>query len=236
MKTCDYLFFLNLGPQTICVLCGLHFELAKHIFNECPKAQLVWPGLTSLIGRYISFLNGLTTSSRIDPNPDNFSMFTISIIAATIWFIWKIWCNCKFKNEVSNFNSIATKSLAHVKEYYNTSSSSIGKNLIISNFNATFFTNGNDTSLGGADFFTMDSNYVISIAGSNLSYTNSILDTEIKALTLALHHARSSNNTFIDIFISSSDMLITIMVEVCILSLCFTKEETSTLAHEIYSQ
>lgn len=46
LPTTDYLYKLNLGPDNPCILCGLTKESIDHLFNQCPKTQLVWRHLS----------------------------------------------------------------------------------------------------------------------------------------------------------------------------------------------
>lgn len=65
VRTCDYFCYIGLGSQTICVLCGLDFEIAKHLFYLCPKAQVIWTLISNGIGNSIHFHNGITSGNWI---------------------------------------------------------------------------------------------------------------------------------------------------------------------------
>lgn len=60
-KTYDYLFSLNLGPQTSCVFCGLKWKIAEHLFNTCPKSQLIWNQVCQIVRKSLSFPHGFTS-------------------------------------------------------------------------------------------------------------------------------------------------------------------------------
>lgn len=122
-----------------------------------------------------------------------YSKFIKSIATATAWYIWKARCNAIFKNEVHDFNSIPRKAYALAQEYSAASNPQRGKNLILADFSyaegpflfsATFCSR--DMLMGGAGFYIVGSNYVISLAGCCPIANSSELDTKIKALLLSL--------------------------------------------------
>lgn len=59
VKTYDYLYNMNLGPQNFFIWCNLEYEIAEHLFNLCPKSQLIWNLISNDIGLTIAFTNGL---------------------------------------------------------------------------------------------------------------------------------------------------------------------------------
>lgn len=69
----------------IVFFCGLMLETAEHLFLQCNKAKLVWNQVASLVGKNLCFPYGY----GVWLTDYNHSMFIISIIVATSWFLWK---------------------------------------------------------------------------------------------------------------------------------------------------
>lgn len=67
IKTYDYLYSLNLGPLTLCKFYNLCFETTEHLFNTCPKAQLVWNLISNAIGKQIIFHDGFSSGNWLSP-------------------------------------------------------------------------------------------------------------------------------------------------------------------------
>lgn len=60
IETFDYLYRLNICPQTFYRFCNLESESTKHLFNTCPIAQLIWPLINNAIGKQITFHDGFS--------------------------------------------------------------------------------------------------------------------------------------------------------------------------------
>lgn len=63
-------------------------------------------------------------------------LFIQHVIAATAWHIWKARCNKVFRNENLDCWLLASKSVAHFREYFYSYVSQPGRNLILNNFTA----------------------------------------------------------------------------------------------------
>lgn len=134
VKTYDYLHQLRMGPNTLCVLCGLEYQTIEHLYNFCPKSQVVWALIGDSIDKHISFQNGIISSNWLSYSQAKKSIFVQSIIATIVRFIWKPRWNCIFKYESLDCNAISKKIVAYVKEYYSIVASHHGKCLFLSNF------------------------------------------------------------------------------------------------------
>lgn len=84
IKTHEYLYRLNLGPQTLCSFCNLTFENVEHLFNLCPKAQVIRNMIINITSKNIYFLDGLTSGNRLSPSHTGSDIFTQSIIVSTV--------------------------------------------------------------------------------------------------------------------------------------------------------
>ncbi|XP_039120733.1 uncharacterized protein LOC120257304 [Dioscorea cayenensis subsp. rotundata] len=178
IKTYDFLYRLRLGPQTNCVLCSLVCEDAEHLLNLCPKSQLIWDYVKNMIGKTFNFRNGFSSRSWLSPSESGLDLYTHSVIAVIARYIWKARCNKIFKNENLDCRSLASKAVAHTREYYYSSNSQQGRNLILHNFTA------------------LDSPFMVFSAFWNCSYrfsASSILDAEAEAMKNFLHYMIQNN-------------------------------------------
>lgn len=50
LLTGDLLHAFNLGPRSLCALCGLVLEIAEHLLLLCSKAQLIWQHIGYMMG------------------------------------------------------------------------------------------------------------------------------------------------------------------------------------------
>lgn len=116
VKTYDYLNAINLGLVAPCVFYGLENESAKHIFNLCPKVQILWITIDNLFGYSIMFTGCISNGNWLEMQESN-SIFKASIVVATICHLWKAGCDQIFQNQRPNFDWIAHAAIDHVKEY-----------------------------------------------------------------------------------------------------------------------
>lgn len=112
LSTIEFLFLLNMGPNSPCVFCGLSPETIDHLFCLCSKVSVIWSQLSNKAGVHISFPHGFYSGAWITDS--NYSLYIISAISATAWFIWKSRCDAIFRNVNPNFPVIVLKALAHV--------------------------------------------------------------------------------------------------------------------------
>lgn len=213
IKTYEYLHRLNLGAQTFCQFCNLDFENTEHLFNNCPKTQLVWHQVSNVIGKQIVFNEGFSTGNWLSPNNPDYDLRAQSIIVVTSWLIWKARCNLIFRQEAPDFHSIPIKAINHVREYTQSSSFNFGKQLILSNFSITdspflFVTSmGNrETNTHGAGFYLTNGYSQLICAGCCNNYVETNLEAESLALLAALGSLHASDLQVKTIFITCTEL------------------------------
>lgn len=117
IKTNEYLYSLNMGPQCICSMCSLDRETIEHLFNQCPKFQAVWSYISNNLGKVICFPNGISKGLWLSSCQANTFVFLKSNVVAGAWFIWKSWCKLILNNKTPDLTMIARRVIAHVWEY-----------------------------------------------------------------------------------------------------------------------
>ncbi|XP_039133286.1 uncharacterized protein LOC120270351 [Dioscorea cayenensis subsp. rotundata] len=115
ISTIDFLNSINIGPHTLCVFCNIESKSIDHIFLDSRCAQLVWNLLNYNLGINISFPDLISAGLWISDY--NFSIHIVSVIAATIWFLWKARCDLIFNNIKPKFSNILSKVVIHVQEF-----------------------------------------------------------------------------------------------------------------------
>ncbi|XP_039137800.1 uncharacterized protein LOC120275327 [Dioscorea cayenensis subsp. rotundata] len=123
---------INIGPRSLCVFCKIEYESIDHIFLDCRWTQIVWNMLNQHHCTHISFPDPISAGCWLTEY--NYSIYTMSVIAACIWLIWKARCDAIFSNVTPSFNLIASKAAAHVLEFSQENSSHIGRKLLLNNF------------------------------------------------------------------------------------------------------
>lgn len=176
-------------------------EYIEHLFIDCCKVQAVWNLVNHTLGCHIYFPDPV--SSRLWITDYGFSTYTLSIIAAMIWFLWKSRCEAIFQNITPNFTNLGCKAIAHVNDFKHDNASLTGQRLIINNFLSSdghlmFFASNWTLSnkVGHLGFFLTTPTYSISCAGSCRFVAESALESELKALGIAL---RSSLDRHLDL-------------------------------------
>ncbi|XP_039138794.1 uncharacterized protein LOC120276131 [Dioscorea cayenensis subsp. rotundata] len=200
VKMYEYLYRLNLGPQTLCKLCNLDVENSDHLFNTCPKAQLVWNLVSNFIGKHICFPEGFSSGNWILPANSGYTKFDQSVIAVVSWFIWKSRCNLIFRNETPDLNSIPIRAISHVREYSLSSSTQLGKQLIFTNFTLTDNPFLFVSSVGSSEKGVFG-------AGCCCNSAESVLEAEALSLLSALGSMFASNSQINTILIASVELL-----------------------------
>ncbi|KAH7684404.1 FMN-binding split barrel-containing protein [Dioscorea alata] len=61
-------------------------------------------------------------------------MYYVSIIVATIWFLWKSYCDAIFKNSTPNYSLIVNRAIAHM-DFNQENANLRGRCLLLNNFN-----------------------------------------------------------------------------------------------------
>lgn len=115
VNTFDYLYFINLGPRNLCVMCNLEHESIEHLLFSYCMAQDIWSHVSSKLNVLVSFPNGFCsggwlTGASVPP-------FVKAIIAFTAWYIWKNRCDKFFWNSSVSGQVIASRAIAHTKDF-----------------------------------------------------------------------------------------------------------------------
>lgn len=135
LSTSDFLYKMNLGPDNPCTFCSLSQETINHLFCHCYKITQIWSQLSNNISKHISFPNGLTAGNWV--TDCGYSIYIISVITATTWFIWKSRCDAIFRNLSPNFSAIICRALAHVQDHSIGGKDLLGQRLFLNNFSST---------------------------------------------------------------------------------------------------
>lgn len=114
IQTYDLLHALTLTPSTLCLICGLYNETLEHLLLECPRVQNVWLNTELALHASLGLDDSIRNGNQF--HKDN-SKFFASIIATTIWLIWKACCDLIFKSVQPNFTKIVTCVVHHAQEY-----------------------------------------------------------------------------------------------------------------------
>jgi len=125
---------MNLGPQAFYTFCNLNIETAEHIFQTCIKTQGIWNLISSVIRKPINLSHGISSGIWLCQDLTGNDLFTQSVIASTIWFIWKTRCNKIFKNDHLDYQRVSSQAIGHVREYFNLSPFHIGNFFYIKQF------------------------------------------------------------------------------------------------------
>ncbi|KAH7691569.1 Reverse transcriptase zinc-binding domain-containing protein [Dioscorea alata] len=132
LSTSNYLYLINLGPNSPCAMCGLAPETIDHLFYQCSKAQWIWSQLSLRLNAHIQFPCRFSSGSWLSDG--TFSKYIISTIAATAWLLWKTRCDVIFGSVTPNLSVVITKALAHVQEYSTCNSDLLGWRLFLNDF------------------------------------------------------------------------------------------------------
>ncbi|XP_039129019.1 uncharacterized protein LOC120265197 [Dioscorea cayenensis subsp. rotundata] len=218
IKTYDYHYRLNLGPQTLCRFCNLDFETAEHLFNSCPKAQATWLLISNFIGKQILFHDGFSNGNWLCPSNPDLNIFDQSVIVATAWLLWKARCNLIFQSEVPDFISIAIRAINHVREYSYSYPSHSGNQMILNNFTYIdspflFISSKGSCETGsfGAGFYLISANsqLLCRLVLCNIT-AESPIEAEAFALIAALGSLQASDHQIKTIFMANDDLHSTI--------------------------
>lgn len=217
VQTIEYLYHLNLGPQTMCSFCNLLPESAEHLFLNCHKSQQIWNLTCSIIGKHINLSQGISSGYWLDQELSGNDSYIQSVIAATIWFIWKARCNRIFKMEELDCQLVSIRATGHVREYSYASSLHLRNNFIMHNFDHAnspimmiAYAHNSDLINAGLSFVVYDSNSNMVCSGCCGSPVNTDLEAAVCALSFALQSIHNWDlNCFVKTILSSSALLIT---------------------------
>ncbi|XP_039136968.1 uncharacterized protein LOC120274488 [Dioscorea cayenensis subsp. rotundata] len=194
ISTTDYLHSINMSPRTLCILCSLELESADHLFHGCYKAQQVWNLLNCILNINISFPDRISSGAWITDY--NLSLHSISIIAVSIWLLWKARCAAIFSNIRPNYPLLVRKAIAHVQEFLQGNASLCGRRLLLNNFSHAdglflffAFSWNCANKVGHLGYFVSNSTHIINCAGHCCFTAESIFEAAIHALNTAIYNA-----------------------------------------------
>ncbi|XP_039135711.1 uncharacterized protein LOC120273129 [Dioscorea cayenensis subsp. rotundata] len=212
LSTTAFLHRLNLGPDNYCIFCGLWRETVDHLFSYCSSTQRVWQYINHREHLNINLSNGFSSGEWVFDF--QYSRYSLAIIAAGAWFIWTSRCNAIFNNSSPNYSAIASKAIAHAREYSNSFSDPIGKRIILSNFSKadgqfifTHATSNDSMQVRSIGFFIVDAYYRISLAGCISQPMDNNLSGILLALEVALQSALDSQMQVQHIFTDHANTL-----------------------------
>lgn len=178
----EYLHSLNLGPKTMCLLCGLQYESSEHLLFNCIKAQLCLE--SCWLSDWQSFL---IPWWHLSWKLTNESLYT------RVFQIYYYSSRLAYLESPPNLSIITQRAISFAKDHYHANDLNLGRKLLLNNFtdDAGLFlfyssTWSVSTNLApGVGFFVVDSNYDIVFARcSPLSSCNK-LDADLQALVFA---------------------------------------------------
>lgn len=128
-------------------------------------------------------------------NP-SYSQFTLTVIVAGAWFIWKSRCDAIFNNSPPNFSAIVNRSIAHAREHSKSNRCLLGKRLILYNFSGAddhfLFTHAilnESRQVRAIGFFLSSANLLVSFAGCLSQPADDNSSDALLALDVALQFA-----------------------------------------------
>ncbi|XP_039142228.1 uncharacterized protein LOC120279366 [Dioscorea cayenensis subsp. rotundata] len=213
IKTYDFMYRLNLGPPDPCVFCGLVLESSDHLFKYCHVSVRVWKTVENLADITVNLLNLVDDGVWLDFSSNGNSLFLASIIAATLWQIWKSRCNLIFRQDSLDISKMANLVILHVKDFAVSSNGHLMRNYMMNNrpypgalgvFSAAAW--NITTGKGGLGFMAINSNVTVCCAGFCPSGLADGVDMNLKALCWALDYIIISRECCSNIFISSEDL------------------------------
>lgn len=193
VKTHEYHYKMNLGPQAFCTFCNLNVETAEHLFLNCHLSQEIWKLTCSAVRKPINLFDGVSSGLWLNQELTGNDNYTQYVIASTVWFIWKARCNKIFNNEQLDCHNISSRATRHVREYFFSSSLQLGKNFILNNFSIAggpiMFT----TAVYNEELFIAKLGFIVADSYSNLICAgccgcpaDSVVDAEAKVLCFSL--------------------------------------------------
>ncbi|XP_039132528.1 uncharacterized protein LOC120269260 [Dioscorea cayenensis subsp. rotundata] len=206
---------LNIAPKAKHFIWLLNhvLESADHLFRSCPVSLRIWRMVELIASIKTNLVDLLTSGAWLDFSLAGNSKFVASIIASTIWHIWKCRCNFIFRQERPDFCKIANWAVLHVQDFLISPNSFKMQNYLMNSrphpgfmgiFSAAAWNSA--TGIGGLGFVLIDSNANVCCAGCvNCNFTSSV-DMELKALNLALSYSMEARLRVSNVYISSVEL------------------------------
>lgn len=213
IKTYDFLYRLNLGPLDNCVFCGLVPETSDHLFRTCRKSLEIWRLVEHLTNRSLDISDHFELGIWLDFSLSSHSWTTASLIAATLWYIWKARCDSIFRNIILDPSQVARTAAAHSQDFkLNRADYNLIKYLVhngprpghLGVFSASAWNVA--TGKCGGGFILVDSDYKIVCAGFGPARLDSKVAMEAMALMAALRLINEDGGRCSHIFTSSMEL------------------------------
>ncbi|XP_039115766.1 uncharacterized protein LOC120251270 [Dioscorea cayenensis subsp. rotundata] len=209
LSTYNFLYLRKLRPNSSCPLCTLFPETIDHLFSSCSKAQLIWSYLSLRLGMSIHFPNGFAFGSWLT---DGFySNHTVSVIAATAWFLWKSRCDIIFRNANLNPPTLVCKAISHVQDHFECRKNLLGSRLILNNFTLddelflfVYASTNLCSMVSFVGFFVSNAQFIVSLAGCFSQVLDDNTPVSLLALRVALQVMLDSRLPVKNIFVDDS--------------------------------
>ncbi|XP_039128406.1 uncharacterized protein LOC120264644 [Dioscorea cayenensis subsp. rotundata] len=201
LPTGNYLYNINIGPDTSCTLCGLFPETADHLLWHCRWAISCWDTIFTWLGLDHSFHILLCNGSWLTCNfLCAFSCdFARALIALVAWHIWTVRCHKIFRHSLPNFSQIPSKAWASAHDYFSVHGflcRNLTRGLIPFHPALWVFSDAAWdplTGKAGFGFIITTNRNIILLAGAAGDTCASSIDAELHAIHLALTHCCSNN-------------------------------------------
>lgn len=209
--TQEYLYRLNLGPQTLCCLCNLHAETIEHLFHSCVKAQEIWSLISTAFRKSIFFPQGITSGNWLLEDYSGNDLFSQSVIAAGVWFLWKARCKKVFSNIQLNTELVSVQAIGHAREflysYYVYSRKFFYLSFVDSPILITAAMVNEETSMAGCGFVVLDFNSSLISIGSCRCYAGSTQEADAMSIRFALQNYSNWESSVKTVLTTNEEMI-----------------------------
>ena len=200
LTTNALLYHLNIGPHTLCTLCGLEEETAKHLLWGCSKTAPCWYNLFTFLGLDTANTHHLGTGQWLLHNDKSWAGTSRvkALIASVSWLIWKERCNKIFKNSDPKMENIVPRAWALCEDFFKASGHSYREvSKPLSHLNSIYIYtdaswNASDKE-AGLGFIIILKPTTILLAGHTGNRVDSPFKAEIEAMCLALTNCLANN-------------------------------------------
>lgn len=123
LVTSAYLYWLNIGPHSLCAFCNLTEETTDHLLWFCLKNSGIWSILFMTLGLNPSTFELLTNGDWLTVNHKSWlsDSGVKTLIATVAWLIWKNRCNLIFNHHSPNYSNIIPRAWALCSKYFEAS-------------------------------------------------------------------------------------------------------------------